>query len=460
MASKSKRARMAPVRDLSKSFLYWAIAVFVIKIGIIFRIEGINAGSGDSVFFVDGAWLGADGENYLTGYNALLRDGIFSTEGILNYWPAGYPLFIFILSFLGESWVLTTLSIAQSAFFSYAVYFFAQQLIQTRLKTFANLVFFLVLLNPTLSLSSIVIGYESMVASGILLSLGLILRSLIAKKEVSFIKYLVFNSIILSLLSMFQPRFLLMAVLLNITWIIISKGMKASTALVVFSVVLTLIFPASLAYRNHQAIGQYIISTNLGVTMNIGAGNGATGGFKIRGEYGVPCELTGSVVQQDNQRVKCVLEWYLQNPKKGLQLFLNKTIFFWSPWFGPLENGTMGRNPWLTVHPIKQSISDKETLAFVYGNFGRVISWLWLICSLGLMVYGFRVLWVARSIEKQIALLSAFVIIPNWLISLLTIGDHRFRIPIMGISIFLQSVGLKHILNKGKRTLLANSDLR
>ena len=49
MASKSKRARMSPERDLSKSFLYWAIAVFIIKLGIIFRIEGINAGSGNSV---------------------------------------------------------------------------------------------------------------------------------------------------------------------------------------------------------------------------------------------------------------------------------------------------------------------------------------------------------------------------------------------------------------------------
>ena len=40
MASKSKRARMAPIRDLSKSFKYWAIAVFVVKLLIIFNIQG------------------------------------------------------------------------------------------------------------------------------------------------------------------------------------------------------------------------------------------------------------------------------------------------------------------------------------------------------------------------------------------------------------------------------------
>ena len=35
MASKSKRARMAPQRNLSKTFMYWSITVFVIKLVII-----------------------------------------------------------------------------------------------------------------------------------------------------------------------------------------------------------------------------------------------------------------------------------------------------------------------------------------------------------------------------------------------------------------------------------------
>ena len=126
MASKSKRARMAPQRNYAKTFMYWAITVFVIKLIIIFSIP---AGSIDILkkpYIVDGAWLGADGENYLMGYNALLKDGIFSPESILNYWPAGYPLVILFLSILGKSWVLTTLSIVQSAIFSFAAYFFVQ----------------------------------------------------------------------------------------------------------------------------------------------------------------------------------------------------------------------------------------------------------------------------------------------------------------------------------------------
>ena len=47
MASKSKRARMEPQRNLAKFFMYWAIVVFVVKLIIIFNIQGGNIGIGD-----------------------------------------------------------------------------------------------------------------------------------------------------------------------------------------------------------------------------------------------------------------------------------------------------------------------------------------------------------------------------------------------------------------------------
>ena len=32
MASKSKRAQMSPARNMSRAFMYWAIAVFIVKV--------------------------------------------------------------------------------------------------------------------------------------------------------------------------------------------------------------------------------------------------------------------------------------------------------------------------------------------------------------------------------------------------------------------------------------------
>jgi hypothetical protein len=459
MASKSKRARMAPQRDLAKSFMYWAIAVFILKLIIIFNIQGGNINISGRPFFIDNIWLGSDGENYLTGYDSLSREGIFSKAGILNYWPAGYPLVILFLSILGKSWVLTTLSITQSAIFSFSTYFFALHLSKTRLKKFSYLVFTLILLNPTLSLISIWIGYESLTASGFLIAAGLILKDFIEKDDRKFIKYLLISSTIFGLLTFMQPRLIVSGILINLFWILMRKGVKAGSLLVIVSLAITLFFPATLIYRNHKAIGVNSISTNLGVTMNIGAGDKATGGY-MKQDFGVPCTLTGNQSQQDNQRVKCVLNWYASNPSKAIKLFYNKTLYFWSPWFGPEAQGTMARSPWLSVSPIREMHQGVMAPKLVYGGFGKLISWVWLLGGLALLLYGFLILWRQNSLERFIGTVAMIAISTNWLISLISIGDHRFRVPVMGMSLFLQAIGLKTLFKGGKAPMVEGPALR
>jgi hypothetical protein len=459
MASKSKRARLAPQRDLKKTFMYWAITVFFIKIIISFNIPAFNIEVNGKPFLLDGIWLGADGENYLKGFDALARDGIFSSEGILNYWPAGYPLIILFLSVLGKSWVLTSLAIFQSLLFSCSAYYFVAQLYRTRLKNYSFLVLLLILLNPTLSLSSLAIGYESFTASGFLFAISLIIKDLLEKNDKDFIKYLVVNSLIFGLLTFMQPRLIASGLLINLLWVFVRKARRAGSFILIASVVITLLLPATLIYRNNQAVGLNSISTNLGVTMNIGAGDYATGGYMKEG-FGVPCTTTGNLAEQDNQRVRCVVEWYLTNPTKATKLFYNKTLYFWSPWFGPEANGTMARNPWLKISPIKNITSTQDGVNLVYGSFGKLISWLWLLSGLALLLYGYLTLWRQNSLERFIANMAMIAISTNWLISLVSIGDHRFRIPIMGLSLFLQAIGLKTLLRGGKPAMVDGPALR
>jgi hypothetical protein len=59
-------------------------------------------------------------------------------------------------------------------------------------------------------------------------------------------------------------------------------------------------------------------------------------------------------------------------------------------------------------------------------------------------------LWKQRGLERLIGLLAMLVVSINWMISLMTIGDHRFRVPIMGMSLFLQAIGLKTLFRDGK----------
>ena len=449
MASKSKRARMAPVRNLSKTFLYWAIAVFVVKLIIIFNIQGGNIEISGRPFFLDGIWLGADGENYITGFDALSREGIFSEAGILNYWPAGYPLFILFLSFLGQSWVLTILAVAQSAIFSWATLTFATQVTRTRLRNFSYFVFLLILLNPTLSLSSLTVGYESLAASGFLISLALIIQDLIEKTENKFKWRLITVSAIFGFLTFIQPRLVLSGVLIVFLWLLVRKGFKLILVLLAGSLVITLFFPATLIFRNNQATGINTISNNLGNTMNLGAGDKATGSYNSK-DKGVDCNIEN---RTDNDLVKCVLKWYLKNPSKSLKLFYNKSIYFWSPWFGPEANGTMARNPWLKISPLRNITSTQEGVDLVYGGFGKLLSWIWLLSGIALLLNGFKFLWQQKSLERFIASLAMIAILTNWLISLISIGDHRFRIPIMGMSLFLQAIGIKALF-KGKKPLM------
>ena len=446
MASKSKRARTVKQRNSAKDFMYWAIAVFVIKLIIISNVQG-------------GIWAGADHEGYTNGFNALLKEGVFSDQYELNYWPAGYPLFILLLSLIGKSFVFTTLSIVQSAIYSFAVFYFAKHLAQTRLRKFSYFTFLLILFNPTLSLSSIATGYESLTASGYLFVAGLIIQDFVKKDDKKLVAYLAISSAIFGFMSFIQPRLIVSGILINLLWILIRKPWKSASLLVVVSLAITLFFPATLIFRNNQAIGLNTISTNLGGTMNIGAGDKAEGGYASQ-YVGVPCTTSGTDAEKDSQQVACVLKWYLNNPVKATKLFYNKSKFFWSPWKGQLANGTMARNPWLKIHPVSDIQNSPEGDKLVRGPIGLIVSWSWLLGSLGFLFYGFTILWRAKQLERLMGSIAMIAISTSWLISLVTIGDHRFRLPIMGMSLFLQAVGIRTLFKGGKPPMVDGPGLR
>jgi hypothetical protein len=101
----------------------------------------------------------------------------------------------------------------------------------------------------------------------------------------------------------------------------------------------------------------------------------------------------------------------------------------------------MARNPWLKINPVKTGIKTQENYDFVFGGFGKTVSWLWVVGQLVLLFSGLIWLWKMGGNEKLLAKLAGAPVILGWLISMGTIGDHRFRLPQMGLSLFLQVVG-------------------
>jgi hypothetical protein len=436
-----------------KKYLYTSTLIFLIKVFIILNINPnftLDIGNGQG-FYLRGILNGPDGENYLTGLLALKSQGIFSQNPILSYFPAGYPILMFALSIFGIGSAMIILSILQSALFSFAVFYFVRQLFTTKLQKFTFLVFLAILLNPTLTLSSLVVGYESLVASGHLLILGILIKDLKAKEEgkSNSIRSLILVSLICSAISFLQPRLILGILLVIFFWVITSFKSRIIYSLFIV-VLISSIFPTSLVFRNYQASNLFAISTNLGTTMNLGAGNFTTGGYWDE-KKGVLCNINES---KDSSVVKCVLKWYLNNPIKTTTLFYHKSIYFWSPWIGPNAEGTNGRNPWLRYGPL-EVLNDKESfIPIIQGSAGKFISALWQIFSLFLLFYGLVNIYKLRNLERQIGVMSAILILVNWGICLLTIGDHRFRLPILGISVFLQLLGLQFLLRRKLKDIL------
>jgi hypothetical protein len=198
-----------------------------------------------------------------------------------------------------------------------------------------------------------------------------------------------------------------------------------------------------------EVIDKATISTNLGVTMRIGAGPETSGGYGRTGPE-VPCEpkAPGTTVS-DNEVVICVIKWYLSNPVDTARLSFNKALFFWSPWSGSEVEGTMARNPWLKISPAHQiALSSQGGRDFVYGPIGVLVSWGWIIGQMIFLIAGYRALRKIGTDEKFLANIVLTPVVLSWLISIGTIGDHRFRIPTMSMSIFLQVIAFLAIRKK------------
>ena len=399
-----------------------------------------------------GGWLGADGENYFKGVDGLYADGFYSKAEILNYWPAGYPILLWLLVLISVSKFVYLISFIQSIFFAYATYYMTKQISKTTVAWLSIPASIFISSNPTLSLSTLAVGYEAPVAACFMMVLGVILASK-SNPEKSQYKYAVFAGSWIALASPMQPRYLLAGAVILMIWGSTFIPRKSGIVLVAIAIAVTSLAPALLIARNAVAIDKTTISTNLGVTMAIGAGDETRGGYARTGPE-VPCspKIAGSIVT-DNDKVKCVLKWYLTNPIKTVKLAFYKSEFFWSPWSGPLANGTMARNPWLKIAPTKNMLKTESGAELVTGPIGKLISWVWIICQIGFLIYGFMSLRKIDPAAKLLANASMVAVVISWLISIGTIGDHRFRIPTMGLSLLLQVAAIWKIKNKVSKAL-------
>ena len=287
-----------------------------------------------------------------------------------------------------------------------------------------------------------------------MMALGLAIKSLTKPDEDNkSLRIAAFIGLWFGLASFVQPRFLLVGVVFLLIHTFYLYGKKLNVKFIAVGAIAIVLLPALLVFRNAQAVDKATISTNLGVTMYLGVGEDTLGGYNRIGP-GIACEpKTPGAEVSENELVLCIVKWYLSNPSKTVKLAFNKSLYFWSPWSGPVAEGTMARNPWLKISPVQNMQKSVDGANLVRGGFGKFISYSWLVGQLALLVWGFFSLKRRGKFEMQVAVLALTPIALAWLITLGTIGDHRFRIPTMSLSILLQVAGILAIRQRITKAL-------
>jgi hypothetical protein len=437
----TKQMAKAAKKEISDSKLHkYLIAIPLIALIIkLITMANIQAG----------AWYGADGENYMTGVNGLLAQGFFSTEPLLSYWPAGYPLLLWPLALITETNFFYLLTIIQSLFFAYATYFLTNKLRNSSLKYLAFWTAIILSFNPTLSLASMAVGYEAPIAACFMMIAGTILSTFNKPIDKNFWIAVASVGGWFALATFMQPRFLLIAIIVAAMWSLKVVGRKNRIRIAALVISIMMVAPAIMIFRNIEVIGKATISTNITPALTIGAGPETSGGYERSGPE-VPCEPKApGLTVSDNEIMICVVKWYLTNPLQTVRLATNKSIFFWSPWSGPESEGTMARNPWLKISPVQEigtsSLSGQNLVA---GPIGTTVSYLWIFGQVALLFIGFLSLRRLGSDEKFFANIILMPIVLSWLISIGTIGDHRFRVPTMSMSLVLQLAAILALRKK------------
>jgi hypothetical protein len=437
----TKQIAKSAKKEISDSKLHkYLIAIPLIALAIKFITMGnIQAG----------AWYAADGENYIKGLDGLLAQGFFSNEPLLSYWPAGYPLLMWPIAALSQSTFFYLISSIQSIFFAYATYFFTNKMAKSSLKIFAFWTSMIISFNPTLSLSSLAIGYEAPIAACFMMIAGIIWANINPTFDQKFWLNVAYVGGWFALATFMQPRFLLIAIVIAVFWALRVAGTKNRIRISALVIAIMMIAPAIMIFRNVEVINKATISTNLGVTMRIGAGPETSGSYDRSGPE-VPCEPKApATVVTDNDLVVCVLKWYLTNPLETARLSFNKAKYFWSPWSGPEATGTMARNPWLKISPVQQvGKSTQDGQGLVFGFFGVAISYLWIIGQILFLFLGYRSLSKLGRDELFFARVLITPVLVSWLLALGTIGDHRFRVPTMSMNLALQVIAILAIRKK------------
>lgn len=385
-------------RTLAKVLIALAVLSTVARIAYSFHVDPLS---------------GPDSMTYWDAAETIRAHGIFYDQipGI-PYWPLGYPAVVALFGTTGT----VILQAALVGVTGWLIYLVARPLGEG--SGFVAGV--LVTLNPALSAASARLMYEPLLA--------FLLVAAIVTRDRPYVA-----TSFIGLASVIQPKCLLVGVAFLI-WLAWQhrKGLLLAIATL-------LALPAALLVLNLVNYGAVGLSANLGATMVIGFNDHADGTYNSLGPTTVKdCDLSGESFARDKALVKCSIGWALSHPTRLPKLEAMKAVAFFSPYVGP----TTARSTWYSeldwrnVYPAW--ITEDET----FKSVDEVASNIWIVLLVGLLVAGAV---MAYRESPSFAVLLLVPVVAFLLVHLTTIGDARFRLPVIPFTIIFQAVALVRV---------------
>lgn len=385
------------------------------------------------------AQSGQDAPSYLVSALRLLQDGPFAGQTAAPYFPIGYPWFVAtIWKVFGVSYhalgVVQNLLLALSLF---AFYRIVRDYFGNRI---ALILLSLLSINPAVTASVSLLAYETPMASFLILGFYFLHKSQKMQAfSLAFFLSIFASSGLFTIAITFQPKILLSIIVIVLIYLWqganrISLFKNIIVASIVFSVIA--IGPAAAIYRNWKAGDGVGYTQNFATNIVVGMNNS-----NAHLDFS---KCHGSKYDSVSKSF-CMLLAKLEAPSDGIKIATHQGTYFWTPFIGNLKfMGTWYHGAdWRRLVP---SYTWWDTNSIWYG-VDRMTGYLWTFGLVLLIIYGFR-LSFQRTTSRIVPFLFAIPVIFLWLVSVITYGEPRYRLPILPFYTLFLAISIEHIITR------------
>ena len=392
-----------------------------------------------AVFFID-PLSGSEYNTYVLAAADMLSKGFFAEAHAIPVFPVGYPWFIAVIqTFVGTN--LLFVSLSQIAIFGIASVCYFKFVDKFLSKEIAVISLMLLSFSPALLAASTITMYEVPMLSFLIIGIYVFFKI----DEQNIFRHKVFLSILAGLFfgiaALMQPKIIIAEVVVIAIRVIHERDFTFRKILVV----LAILFPIALAPSLNIA-RNYIAGDGFGYTKNYSI-NVIYGAINSGGQIKTDC-VNPSKLGYDNIEYSLCLqrEKFVDHPGQAVNITLDAAFNLLTPYLGSLQHD--GGGTWFHAFDFRRALpfyhwSDKESY---WNTLDRILSLIWMTFWISLVIRGALILW--RSGKKYESRVLLFPVVSLLLVSVLAVGDARYRLPVAPLYYILIAITIQKFLFK------------